>query len=151
MVNSRYSIGFETNNIIDSFIILLYVAYFISTLTIIPALIDRWPSAYTNSVLLEDILDLDDKIIKNRNDDPKRIEIVEEDITTEDKNIWAERNDIGQKFTKILKEDRSKVIRSMVFLVVSTLCMVYAPKVAGKTLDFTGFKCKFIQRYCYIY
>ena len=53
MVNSGYSIGFETDSVIDSFIILIYIAYFISTLTIIPAFIDIWPSAYTNSVLLE--------------------------------------------------------------------------------------------------
>ena len=137
MVNSGYSIGFETDSVIDSLIILVYVAYFISTLTIIPALIDIWPSAYSNSVLLEDILDLEDKIIKskNANDDVKRIEIVEEDIANEDKGIWAERKDIAQKFTRILKEDRTKVIISMVLLMVSTLCMAYAPKVAGKTVD----------------
>ena len=137
IVNSGYSIGFETDSIIDSLIILVYVAYFISTLTIIPSLIDKWPSAYTNSVLLEDILDLEDKIIKskNTNDNPKRIEIVEEDIAKEDNGIWAERKDISQKFTRILKEDRTKVIMSMVLIMVSTLCMVYAPKVAGKTLD----------------
>lgn len=64
MVNSGYSIGFETDSVVDSLIILIYVAYFISTLTIIPALIDIWPSAYTNSVLLEDIFDLEDKIEK---------------------------------------------------------------------------------------
>ena len=137
MVNSGYSIGFETDSVIDSLIILIYVAYFISTLTIIPTLIDKWPSAYTNSVLIEDILNLEDKIIKseNTNDNPKRIEIVEEDITKDDKSIWAERKDITQKFTRILKEDRTKVIISMVLLMVSTLCMVYAPKVAGNTLD----------------
>ena len=39
-----------------------------------------------------DILDLEDKTIKseNTNDNPKRIEIVEEDITKEDEGIWAE-------------------------------------------------------------
>jgi ABC-type multidrug transport system fused ATPase/permease subunit len=137
MVNSGYSIGFETDSVIDSLVILIFIAYFISTLTIIPALIDIWPSAYTNSVLLEDILDLEDKIIKpkNTNDNPKIIEIVEEDITNEDKGIWAERKDISQKFTRILKEDRTKVIISMVLLMASTLCMAYAPKVAGKTVD----------------
>lgn len=123
MVTSGYSIGFETNSVIDSLIILIYIAYFISTLTIIPALIDIWPSAYTNSVLLEDIFDLEDKIIKseNRNDKVKRIEIVEEDISKDDKGIRAERKDIGQKFTRILKEDKTKVIISMVLLMVSTL------------------------------
>ena len=137
MVTSGYSIGFETDSVVDSLIILIYVAYFISTLTVIPALIDIWPSAYTNSVLLEDILDLEDKIIKSKdtNDNPKRIEIVEEDITKEDEGIWAERKDIFQKFARILKEDKAKVIISMVLLMASTLCMAYAPKVAGKTVD----------------
>ncbi len=129
MVNSGYTIGFETDSVIDSFIILVFVAYFISTLTVIPTFIDKWPSAYTNSVLLEDILNLEDKIkSKNTNDNPKRIEIVEEDITKEEKGILDERKDITQKFTVILKEDRTKVIISMVFLMASTLCMVYAPK-----------------------
>ena len=74
-------------------------------------------------------MDLEDKIkSKNTNDNPKRIEIVEEDITKEEKGIWDERKDIAQKFTVILKEDRTKVIISMVFLMASTLCMVYAPK-----------------------
>ena len=136
MFNSGYSIGFETDSVIDSFIILVYVAYFISTLTVIPAFMDKWPSAYTNSVLLEDILDLEDKIkSKNTNDNSKRIEIVEEDITKEDEGIWDERKDIIQKFTIILKEHRTKVIISLVFLMISTLCMVYAPKVVGKTVD----------------
>ena len=137
MVNSGYSIGFETDSVVDSLIILIYVAYFISSLTIIPAFIDIWPSAYTNSVLLEDIFDLEDKIIKskNTNDDSKRIEIVEEDLTKEDEGLLEERKDIFQKYTRILKDDKVKVIISMVLLMVSTLCMVYAPKVAGKTVD----------------
>lgn len=137
MVNSGYTIGFETDNVIDSFIILVYVAYFITTLTNIPALIDRWPRAYATSVRLEEVLTLEDKTIesKNTDDHPKRIEIVEEDITQEDRGIWAERKAISQKFTEILKEDKTKVRISLILLTVSTLCMVYAPKVAGKTVD----------------
>ena len=90
MVNSGYTIGFETDSVIDSFIILVYVAYFITTLTNIPALIDRWPRAYATSVRLEEVLTLEDKTIesKNTDDHPKRIEIVEEDITQEDRGIW---------------------------------------------------------------
>ena len=137
MVNSGYTIGFETDSVIDSFIILVYVAYFITTLTNIPALIDRWPRAYATSVRLEEVLTLEDKTIesKNTDDHPKRIEIVEEDITQEDRGIWAERKAISQKFTEILKEDKTKVRISLILLTVSTLCMVYAPKVAGKTVD----------------
>ena len=137
MVNSGYTIGFETDSVFDSFIILMYIAYFIGTLTPIPALIDRWPRAYATSVRLEEVLTIEDKIIdsKNTDDNPKEIEIVEEDIVWEDKGIWAERNDILDKFTDILKEDKIKIIISMILLTVSTLCMVYAPKVAGKTAD----------------
>ncbi|MEE0902450.1 MAG: ABC transporter transmembrane domain-containing protein, partial [Methanobrevibacter sp.] len=53
----------------------------------------------------------------------------------EDKGIWAERNEILDKFTDILKDDRTKITISMILLTVATLCMVYAPKVAGKTAD----------------
>ena len=137
MINSGYSIGFETDSIIDSFIILIYVAYFVSTLTFVPALIDRWPRAYATSVRLEEVLNIEDKIIKseNTNDNPKEIEIAEGDIACEDKGIWAERKDILQKFRTILKDDKAKTIISMILLTASTLCMVYAPKVAGKTVD----------------
>jgi ABC-type multidrug transport system fused ATPase/permease subunit len=137
MVNSGYTIGFETDSVFDSFIILMYIAYFIGTLTPIPALIDRWPRAYATSVRLEEVLTIEDKIIdsKNTNDIPKEIEIVEEDIAWEDKGIWAERNEILDKFTDILKDDRTKITISMILLTVATLCMVYAPKVAGKTVD----------------
>ena len=137
MVNSGYTIGFESDSVVDSLIIMLYVAYFITTLTIIPSLIDRWPRAYATSVRLEEVLNLEDKVInsKNTNDNPKSIEIVEEDIVPEDKGLWAERKGILQKFTAMLKDDRNKVILSMILLMVSTLCMVYAPKIAGKTVD----------------
>ena len=123
--------------VIDSFIILIYVAYFVSTLTFVPALIDRWPRAYATSVRLEEVLNIEDKIIKseNTNDHPKEIEIAEGDIDCEDKGIWAERKDIFQKFRRILKDDKAKTIISMILLTASTLCMVYAPKVAGKTVD----------------
>ena len=140
MINSGYSIGFETDSIIDSFIILIYVAYFVSTLTFVPALIDRWPRAYATSVRLEEVLNIEDKIIKSDNatDNPKEIEIVEEDIDCGDNGIWAERKDLIQKFRRILKDDKAKTIISMILLTASTLCMVYAPKVAGKTVDLLG-------------
>ena len=137
MINSGYTIGFETDSVVDSFIILIYVAYFISTLTFVPNIIDRWPRAYATSVRLEEVLNIEDKIIKseNTNDHPKEIEIVEEDIDCEDKGIWAERKDIFQKFRRVLKDDKAKTIISMILLTASTLCMVYAPKVAGKTVN----------------
>lgn len=137
MVNSGYTIGFETDSVIDSFIILVYVAYFITTLANIPALIDRWPRAFATSVRLEEVLTIEDKIIKSEstNGNIKEIEIVEEDIAQEEKGIWAERKGISEKFTELLKDDKTKVRISLILLTVSTLCMVYAPKVAGKTVD----------------
>jgi len=141
MINSGYTIGFETDSVIDSFIILIYVAYFVSTLAFVPNLIDRWPRAYATSVRLEEVLNIEDKIIKseNTNGHPKEIKIAEGDIDCEDKGIWAERKDLIQKFRRILKDDKAKTIISMILLTASTLCMVYAPKVAGKTVDLLSF------------
>lgn len=136
MFNSGYTIGFETNNVVDSLIILVYVAYFLTTLVAIPALIDRWPRAYATSVRLEEVLNLEDKVIKskNTNDTPNKIEIIKEDIVLEDKDVWAERKYIIKKFTNILKDDRTKVIISMILLMVSTLAMVYVLKLQEKPL-----------------
>ena len=135
MVNAGYTIGFETDSVYDSFVILVYVAYFVSTLAVFPALIDRWPRAYATSVRLEEVLNLEDKVIQSENSNtaPKIIEIVEEDIAQEDKGIWA--RDIYKRFEVLLKEDRIKVIISMILLMIATLCLVYAPKVAGNTVN----------------
>ena len=137
MINSGYSIGFETNSLIDSLIILIYIAYFISTLAVIPALIDRWPRAYATSVRLEEVLTLEKKIItsKNSNNPPKRIKIPEEDIKQEYKEISFDRKDILRKFAKILKQEKIEVIISSILLTLSTLCIAYAPKIAGKTVN----------------
>ena len=60
MVNSGYTIGFEANSIIDSLIIIVNVAYFVSTLMLIQPVIDRWSCAHATSVRLDEIL----KILK---------------------------------------------------------------------------------------
>ena len=135
MVNAGYTIGFETNSVYDSFVILVYVAYFVSTLVVVPVLIDRWPRAYATSVRLEEVLTLEDKVIisKNSNAVPKIIEIVEEDIAQEEKDAWVK--DVFKRFDELLKEDRTKVIISMILLMIATLCLVYAPKVAGNTVN----------------
>ena len=137
MVNSGFTIGFETDYVIASLIITLYIAYFITTLGHIPALIDRWPRAYATSVRLEEVLTLEDKTIKSKNTDvtPEPIEIVEEDLADGDDGGWDERESIINKFTTILKADNVKIIMSVILLIASTLCMVYAPRVAGKTVD----------------
>ncbi len=137
LVTSGYVIGFETDSVVDSLIILVYIAYFISTLTVIPALIDRWPRAYATSVRLEEVFNLEDKIIKSNGtgDTPKTIEILEEDIADGEKVIWAERKELSDKFWGILKEDKTKITISLILLTISALAMAYAPKLAGKTLD----------------
>lgn len=137
LVTSGYVIGFETDSVVDSLIILVYIAYFISTLTVIPALIDRWPRAYATSVRLEEVFNLEDKIIKSNGtgDTPKTIEILEEDIADGEKVIWAERKELSDKFWRILKEDKTKITISLILLTISALAMAYAPKLAGKTTD----------------
>ena len=137
LVTSGYVIGFETDSVVDSLIILVYIAYFISTLTVIPALIDRWPRAYATSVRLEEVFNLEDKIIKSNGtgDTPKTIEILEEDIADGEKVIWTERKELSDKFWGILKEDKTKITISLILLTISALAMAYAPKLAGKTLD----------------
>ena len=137
LVTSGYVIGFETDSVVDSLIILVYIAYFISTLTVIPALIDRWPRAYATSVRLEEVFNLEDKIIKSNGtgDTPKTIEILEEDIADGEKVIWAERKELSDKFWGILKEDKTKITISLILLTISALAMAYAPKLAGKTTD----------------
>ena len=137
LVNSGFTIGFETDYVIDSVIITVYIAFFITTLAHIPALIDRWPRAYATSVRLEEVLNLEDKTIKSKNTDiaPEPIEIVEEDLADGDDGGWAKRDDLINKFMTILKEDKVKIIMSVILLTVSTLCMVNAPKIAGTTID----------------
>jgi len=138
LVNSGFTIGFETDRVFDSLIITVYMAYFISTLGHLPALIDRWPRAYATSVRLEEVLTLEDKTIKSKNTDvtPEPIEIVEKDLADgDDDDGWAKRASIVNKFNTILKPDRVKLIISIILLTASTLCMVYAPQVAGKTVN----------------
>ena len=137
LVNSGFTIGFETDKVVDSMIIAVYIAYLITILAPIPALIDRWPRAYATSVRLEEVLTLEDKIIKSKNTDitPEPIEIVEEDLADEDNYKWAKRRSIINKFNTILKPDTVKIIISIILVTASILCLVYAPKVAGKTID----------------
>ena len=137
LVNSGFTIGFETDRVFDSLIIAVYMAYFISTLGRLPALIDRWPRAYATSVRLEEVLTLEDKTIKSKNTDvtPEPIEIVEKDLADGDDSGLAKREEIIDKFNTILKPDRVKLIISIILLTASTLCMVYVPQVAGKTVN----------------
>ena len=121
----------------DSVVIIQYILYFIATLAVIPTMIEIWPRSYATSVRLEEVLNLKDKIIKtkNNNDNSKRIEITEEDIENDDNHILVDRKRIIQKFNKVLGQHRTKVIISMILVTISTLCIAYAPKVAGNIID----------------
>lgn len=129
-----YPVGFEAESAIDSVVIIQYILYFLSVLVVVPALIEIWPRSYATSIRLEEVLNLEDKIIKN-NKTSKRIEIAKEDIYNDDKGILVDRKKIIKKFNKILNHHRSKVITSMILVAVSTLCIAYAPKVAGNIID----------------
>ncbi|WP_298500679.1 ABC transporter transmembrane domain-containing protein [uncultured Methanobrevibacter sp.] len=134
MMNFGYSIGFEAENIIDSVVIIQYILYFMTTLVIVPTMIERWPRSYATSVRLEEVLNLEDKVIENEKAS-KRIEIIEKDIENDYKNTLVDRKEIARKFNMVLSHYRIHVIISMVLLTISTLCIVYAPKVAGNIVN----------------
>ena len=73
-----YDITLEVNNAIRAVAIIQYILYFIMTLVVVPTIIERFPVAYVTSLRLEEVLDLEDKIIKaqNINNSSKRIEII---------------------------------------------------------------------------
>lgn len=88
-------------------------------------------------VRLEEVLNLEDKILKNNDntDSLKRIEIIKEDINDDDKGIFVDRKEVFQKFNKVLGYHKANVVISMILLTISTLCIVYAPKVAGNIIN----------------
>ncbi|MBQ6511706.1 ABC transporter transmembrane domain-containing protein [Methanobrevibacter sp.] len=134
MMSFGYTIGFEVNSAFDSVVIIQYILYFMTTLVVIPTMIELWPRSYATSVRLEEVLNLEDKIIKNKKTS-ERIEIVKKDIEKDYKNTLVDRKRIAQKFNRILNQHRTPVIISMILLTVSTLCIVYAPKIAGNIID----------------
>lgn len=134
MMNFGYSIGFEAESAIDTVVIIQYILYFMTTLVIIPTMIERWPRSYATSVRLEEVLNLEDKVIENEKTS-KIIEIVEKDIENDYKSPLIDRKEIAQKFNRVLSHYRIHVIISMVLLTISTLCIVYAPKVAGNIVN----------------
>lgn len=137
MVSFKYNIGFEGESAIDSVVIIQYVLYFLTTLLVIPTIIELWPRAYATSIRLEEVLNLENKIIKtkNKNNNPKRIEIIKKDINNDYENVLVDRREIIQKFNGVLNQHNIKVIISMILLTISTLCIVYAPKVAGNIIN----------------
>lgn len=140
MMSLGYTIGFEIENAIDSVIIIQYILYFMTTLVIIPELIERWPRSYATSVRLDEVLRLEDKIRVPNSRTSKRIEITKRDIENDYRNTLTDRKEIIRKFNRVLANYRIHVIISMVLLTVSTLCITYAPKVAGNIVNMLLFK-----------
>ena len=130
-----FNIGFESESAIDSVVIIQYLLYFLTTLTVVPSLIERWPRSYATSVRLEEVLTLEDKIITQNIDNLNKIEIIKEDIGNDEESIFVDRKKIIRKFNKVLSHHMIKVIVSMILLTISTLCLVYAPKVAGNIIN----------------
>lgn len=130
-----YPIGFEAEGVINSVVIIQYILYFITTLDCIPMLIELWPRSYATSIRLEEVLSLEDNVIKTTNDNSnsKGIEIIDEDIA--DECIPVDRRAIIGKFNKVLAHHRREVIISIVLVAISTLCLAYAPKVAGNIIN----------------
>lgn len=137
MMVSGYSVGFEAECAVDSVIIIQYILYFITTLMVVPAIVEMWPHSYATSVRLEEVLCLEDKVIetKNENQNFKQIEITSEDIKSDKKHNLIDRKGIIQNFNKILNQHRNKVILSMILVTISSLCIAYAPKVAGNIIN----------------
>lgn len=134
MMSLGYSIGFEAESAIDSVVIIQYILYFLTTLVSVPAMIERWPRSYATSVRLEEVLNLEDKVIEN-NAYAERIEVSEKDLGKSDAGVLFDRKEIIHKFNRVLENYRIHVVISMFMLTVSTLCIVYAPKVAGKIIN----------------
>lgn len=135
MMSFGFNIGFESKSAIDSVIIIQYLLYFLTTLTVVPTLIERWPRSYATSVRLEEVLTLEDEIITRNTNNLNEIEIIEEDIGNDEESIFVDRKKIIRKFNKVLSHHRIKVVVSMILLTISTLCLVYAPKVAGNIIN----------------
>jgi ABC-type multidrug transport system fused ATPase/permease subunit len=62
MMSSGHSICIDSVNVVDSVVIIQYLLYFLTVLAFVPKLIYNLPIAYTNSVRIEEILDLEDKM-----------------------------------------------------------------------------------------
>ena len=60
-------IGFSSQTAVDSVVILQYILYFLTTLVVVPTLIELWPRSYATSVRIEEVLNLEDKIVKKYN------------------------------------------------------------------------------------
>ena len=137
MISLGYSICIDTVNIVDSVVIIQYLVYFVTTLAFVPKLIYKFPKAYATSVRIEEVLVLEDKIdtkIKNKKINFKKFEFKNRKSRNSRKISNIDRRETRKKFGLLLSNYRFKFIFSFILLTISTLCIVYAPKVVGNYL-----------------
>ena len=138
MMSLGYSICIDTVNIVDSVVIIQYLLYFVTTLAFVPKLIYKFPKAYATSVRIEEVLVLEDKIdtkIKNKKINFKKFEFKNTKSRISKKISNIRRRESQQKFGFLLSNYRFKFIFSFILLTISTLCIVYAPMVAGNIVN----------------
>ena len=128
-------IGFKAESVVDSVVILQYILFFITTLVVVPSLVELWPHSYATSVRIGEVLNLEDKITQTDNNTSKIIEIDEEDIEGGHKATLVDRKEIIKKFNRVLDQYRAKVFVSMILVTISTLCMVYSPKLVENIIN----------------
>lgn len=138
MISLGYSICIDTVNIVDSVVIIQYLVYFVTTLAFVPKLIYKFPKAYATSVRIEEVLVLEDKIdtkIKNKKINFKKFEFKNRKSRNSRKISNIDRRETRKKFGLLLSNYRFKFIFSFILLTISTLCIVYAPKVVGNIVN----------------
>ena len=139
MMNFGISISFDSISVVDSIVIIQFLLYFITTLTFIPAFMYRLPKAYATSVRVEEVLVLEDKIDEKLEDHKfsfKKIKLKKSDFKFNPKRFnRKERKEALQRFWILLSNYHLKVILSLILLSISTLCIAYAPKVAGNIVN----------------
>ena len=138
MMSLGYSICIDTVNIVDSVVIIQYLLYFVTTLAFVPKLIYKFPKAYATSIRIEEVLALEDKIdtkIKNKKINFKKFEFKNRKSRISRKISKIDRRETRKKFGLLLSNYRFKFIFSFILLTISTLCIVYAPKVAGNIVN----------------
>ena len=138
MMSSGHSICIDSVNIVDSVVIIQYLLYFLTVLAFVPKLIYNLPIAYTNSVRIEEILDLEDKIdikIKDKKINFNKFEFEKRKSRISRKISNISRRESRRKFGLLLSNHYFKFIFSFILLTISTLCIVYAPVVVGNIVN----------------
>lgn len=138
MMSLGYSICIDIVNIVNAVVIIQYLLYFITTLAFVPKLIYKFPKAYATSVRIEEVLDLENKIdikLKNKKFNFKKFEFKNKKSKISRKISNIDRRKTRRKLLDLISNYRLKFIFSFILLTLSTLCIVYAPKVAGNIVN----------------